>query len=177
MIPESSSLFDDKTLLEPEEVFYQQGFREGQSKVTKADHLEGKQLGIQTGFQRLLIVGALKQIVKFLQLQIDQKRDPVSSEIFIHGKQRSYDKISRQLEEIRKMLNVFFDGNERLNVRNTSQEVDQFEKLVKRSRAKVRSLCSMFGYTDLYSQIESNCQIVGGQLPTADVKGADTDTW
>lgn len=163
----SDDLFSD-LLLEPEQQYYEEGFREGQAQSTVQPFHEGKQLGVQTGFQRFLILGALRKLVKFLQEDIDAKRD--GDMIVINGRHKDYRRTSKQLDQLANVLDCFFE-EDRLIVKNTDQEVADYSKLLKQGRAKARSLCVSLGYPTLYRRVEETCRQVSGDIP------ASTDTW
>ncbi|KOG96915.1 ribosome biosynthesis protein LTO1 DI49_4487 [Saccharomyces eubayanus] len=56
--------FDDSLTLE--EQYYQDGYREGQNENLKQNFLEGKQFGLQVGFQRFIILGQMKGLCDVL---------------------------------------------------------------------------------------------------------------
>lgn len=53
-------------LLTLEEQYYQDGYREGQNENLKQNFLEGKQFGLQVGFQRFIILGQMKGLCDVL---------------------------------------------------------------------------------------------------------------
>lgn len=58
---------DTDYLLNLEQKFYQEGYEEGICEKAKENHIEGKQFGLQVGFQRFLIVGQIQGIVQVLK--------------------------------------------------------------------------------------------------------------
>lgn len=61
-------------LLELEEQYYKEGFREGQNESLHDSFLEGKQFGLQVGFQRFVLINqiiGICDIIDSLNLQND----------------------------------------------------------------------------------------------------------
>ncbi|SCU96765.1 LADA_0H02630g1_1 [Lachancea dasiensis] len=57
--------FDE--VLNLEESFYVEGFKDGRSENLKHNHLEGKQYGLQVGFQRFIFIGVIRGVCNELK--------------------------------------------------------------------------------------------------------------
>lgn len=170
-----TDLFDENLLLEPESHYYDEGYKEGVKESTQESLLEGKELGIQTGFQRFVIIGILKRLCMFLDLQIDSNHN--EDIITLNNRKKSYKRIHHQLMQVRKSLDVLFDKSSGLvSVVNSDSEVAKFDRLLRLSRAVIRSICSSLGYSDLYEDMENGCLVVGKKIPVSGLT-ASTQEW
>ncbi|QOU19462.1 hypothetical protein BRETT_003609 [Brettanomyces bruxellensis] len=176
----TNDIFDSELLLRPEEHFYKKGYEEGKSQPTEDDHREGKELGIQTGFQRFIVVGALREIAEFLheQILVARTANPTSDFIILNGRKKTYLRLQKQVSEVIQLLNSFIDSKSGLVVAsNSDEDVENFRKTFKQARAKIRSLCSITGYGKMYSEVEKNCLLVGKKIPVSDISGTTDDSW
>lgn len=58
---------DTDYLLNLEQQFYQEGYEQGLSEKVRENYIEGKELGLQVGFQRFVILGQIQGIVEVLK--------------------------------------------------------------------------------------------------------------
>ncbi|CAI4049400.1 hypothetical protein SKDZ_14G0690 [Saccharomyces kudriavzevii ZP591] len=58
---------DFDNLLNLEEQYYQEGFREGQNENITQNFLEGKQYGLQVGFQRFILLGQMEGLCNVIE--------------------------------------------------------------------------------------------------------------
>ncbi|KAH3680135.1 hypothetical protein WICMUC_000536 [Wickerhamomyces mucosus] len=98
--------------------FYQEGFEEGQAESTNASFREGKEYGLQTGFQKYLIIGQLKGILHAIDKGVG---DDLSPQAII------------QISQIKLLINQIKIDNEYGNVIET-------EKILVKIRNKLRVL-------------------------------------
>ncbi len=175
-----SDILDSDLLLSPEQHFYNEGYKEGKAQSTEEDRKEGKELGIQTGFQRFILVGALRQMAEFLfeKIMAESTASPSSDVIVINGRKKSRLRMQKQLSEVTKLLSTFVDAESGLVVAsNSDADVESFRKIFKQARAKIRSLCSVTGYGRLYADVENSCLLVGKKIPVSDVSGTADESW
>ncbi|CCH58354.1 hypothetical protein TBLA_0A05610 [Henningerozyma blattae CBS 6284] len=65
---------DFEDLFNLEEKFYQEGYAEAQSENVKHNYIEGKQYGLQVGFQRFVLLGQMLSICDFIEsLKLNNK--------------------------------------------------------------------------------------------------------
>ncbi|KAG7750984.1 hypothetical protein KL912_000117 [Ogataea haglerorum] len=153
---------DFDSLLNLENQYYQEGFLEGQLEGSKQQFLEGKQIGIQTGFQRLLVLGQYKALVA---IWIDQTQQKIDAGAITDdkGKPRQFSKLLQSLTELQMLIDTLFE-NGRAQVTNNDSDVEKYENVLKRARAKMRSVCPIFG--ENYNDIEEIAMKVGGTIQT-----------
>lgn len=60
-------MFDEDEVLNLEDKFYREGFEDGQNENLEQNLLEGRQYGLQVGFQRVSIVGQIQSICETIQ--------------------------------------------------------------------------------------------------------------
>lgn len=58
---------DTDYLLNLEQQFYQEGYEQGLNEKTRENYIEGKELGLQVGFQRFVVLGQIQGIVEVLK--------------------------------------------------------------------------------------------------------------
>ncbi|CAR28978.1 ZYRO0F16346p [Zygosaccharomyces rouxii] len=61
-------------LLDLEEEFYNQGFEQGSAENVKHNYIEGKQYGLQVGFQRYLLLGQITGLLDVLEVLDGDKK-------------------------------------------------------------------------------------------------------
>lgn len=133
---------DDLTLdgaLDLEENYYNEGFSEGHERSAKEQYLEGKAYGLQTGFQRFLIVGYIRGLLEeWNKLPADNK-------------------ISSHLSQLKDLI-------EDIPLSNGDEEVAQYEKVVSKARNKIRVIASLTHTSDKLSKLDDLIKLVGGSM-------------
>lgn len=137
---------DDITLdgaLDLEEDYYKKGYAEGHERSAKEQFLEGKAYGLQTGFQRFLIVGYLKGLLeKWQKLPADEK-------LQAH---------LRQLDELLSSIPLT----------NGDSEVEQYEKAVFKARNKARLVATLTNTPASVSKLDDQLKEVGGSMQVSE---------
>jgi hypothetical protein len=86
----------------------------------EAGFLEGKQFGIQTGFQRFVSIGILQGRLQVWQEKLDMTNP----------------KIQKHVQQMKSFLDD-------LPISNSDDNVEQVEKMLKRAKAKAKVLSSL----------------------------------
>lgn len=128
-------------VLDLEEQYYNEGLAEGKSQPTYHQYIEGKEYGYQTGFQRFLVIGYMKETAK-----IWRKQDGNSIE-------KSMDTHLRQLEAL---LDV--------PMTNGDAEVAVYEKNVAKARNKLRVIATIRKDQARIAKLDQLVDEVGGRL-------------
>ncbi|EGW34104.1 uncharacterized protein SPAPADRAFT_59524 [Spathaspora passalidarum NRRL Y-27907] len=139
---------DSEEILNPEEESYKSGYKEGQDQSTNEQYIEGKQYGLQTGFQRFLVVG-------YIQGLVDQWRKRLSQ---YEGNITSLESHLRQLEEL-------IDG---IPSGNSDAEVAEYETRLTKARNKVRVISTLTKDNSNINSLDDLIKSVGGQLSTSE---------
>lgn len=129
-------------VLNLEEEFYSKGYQEGQEKTASEQFLEGKVYGLQTGFQRFLVVGYIKGLV-------DEWEKLPEKAVQLHLKQ----------------LRSYVDD---MSVSNDDKAVEQYEKKVLLARNKVRVIANITKTSDKVAKLDSLIKEVTGSLQVAE---------
>lgn len=128
--------------LDLEQELYSKGYKEGEDAATNEQYLEGKIYGLQTGFQRFLIVGYFDGLLHEWRLQdTDGQLKP-------------------QLDQLENLLNKITNDN-------SNQSVAVYEKTMSAARNKVRVIASITKSTNKISALDSLVRDVGGALAVA----------
>lgn len=128
--------------LDLEDKLYEKGFEEGNKAAANEQYFEGKAYGLQTGFQRFLIVGYLDGLLH------DWRQQETSTQIENH---------LRQLEDILS----------KIDYGNSNQSVAAYEKAVFAARNKVRVIASITKTTAKVACLDKLVEEVGGTLAVA----------
>lgn len=126
--------------LDFENDLYSKGYEEGVEAATNEQFLEGKIYGLQTGFQRFLIVGYIEGLLQEWRLQNNENKQ-----------------LQLQLDQLSKLL-------EGIQIGNSDHSVAMYEKAVLAARNKVRVIASLTKTTDKVAGIDRLMQEVGGTL-------------
>lgn len=105
--------------------YYNDGFEEGLNDGQQAGLLEGKQFGIQTAFQRFLSVGIVQGRVDVWT----QKAEP-------GGDGGGNGRMAKHLNQLSTTISEIPQSN-------SDQDVADFEKLLKKARAKLKVVSSL----------------------------------
>ncbi|OBA20214.1 DUF1715-domain-containing protein [Metschnikowia bicuspidata var. bicuspidata NRRL YB-4993] len=125
-------------VLNLEDGYYEKGFHEGHEHSAKEQFMEGKVYGLQTGFQRFLIVGYLHGLLE----EWSQEKSPA---LAVHLKQ-----LSTYLAAI--------------SMSNDDQAVVQYEKSVTSARNKARVIAAITKTGEKLSALDALIKSVGGNL-------------
>lgn len=117
MTTNSEELFDP--LLNLEEQYYDEGYEEGKKDGKHAGYLEGKQFGLQTGYQRFLSIG-------ILQARVDIWKEKLQDN-----------------EKVQKHLNQLETVVKNIPMSNKEEDVEDFEKRLKKAKAKSKVISSV----------------------------------
>lgn len=129
-------------VLSLEEDLYNSGYKEGQEQSAKEQFLEGKIYGLQTGFQRFLVVGYIQGLIEEWK-QIETK--PVIAHV-------------AQLEEIMKEISYT----------NGDEDVEKYEKAVTKARNKLRVVATITKTSLKVAKLDSLIKEVGGSLQVSE---------
>lgn len=129
-------------VLDLEDSYYKQGFQEGQTESVRSQFKEGKIYGLQTGFQRFLVVGYIEGMMSFWR-SLDDSR------------------ITLHLAQLAEMV-------ENIPTTNGDQEVEKYEKAVSRARNKIRVIATITKSNDRIAKLDSLLKEVGGSLQVSE---------
>lgn len=170
---------DFDSLLGLEEEFYTDSYNSAFEKGSEHTQRDGKQFGIQTGFQRFILVGALKRVSEILISLKEENSDSGNNndtEVAIDRRKGKTARLHKSLVEILKTLEKFY-SEDVIQVSNTPREVDFFEEQMKKIKSKAKTVYSQLGYKSLYADIEKTCTKVAGNVPTTQINGEEQDMW
>lgn len=128
--------------LEVENVIYLKGYQEGVDAASNEQFLEGKIYGLQTGFQRFLIVGYIEELLHQWMLQDTQGR------------------IKTHLDQASALIASITNEND-------DSLVAVYEKAVAALRNKVRVIAGITKTTDKIAGLDKLVQEVGGTMAVA----------
>lgn len=129
-------------ILDVEDEFYAQGYQEGQDQSIKEQFVEGKIYGLQTGFQRFLVIGYIRGLLE------DWKRLENPS-------------ISTHLDQLEKLV-------ANIPTSNGDKEVEIYEKAVIKARNKVRVVATITKTNDKILNLDNLIKEVGGTLQVSE---------
>lgn len=110
--------FDE--LLNLEEEFYREGYQEGHNENLKNNFLEGKQFGLQVGYQRFVLLG---QMVGICDVFDSLELENVS--------------FSKNIETVLRLI-------ESVERNNEEENVEEFEKTIVKLKNKFRTIMILF---------------------------------
>lgn len=174
-MPEAAVDFD--ALLDLENQFYSASYndalREGEAHTAR----DGKQFGIQTGFQRFVLIGALKRANELL---LEVARHTLATEEDTPNRAK-YEKHQKSLSAIQKSIEQFYatpaGPSNLIQASNTPEDVELFEKNIKLIRSKIKAVYAQMGHKSLYPDLENSCKITAGDIPATQVNGDEKDMW
>ena len=138
---------DIDEVLNLEEEQYSLGYKEGQEQATKEQYLEGKQYGYQTGFQRFLIVGIVKGLAQDWFDNLDK-----------YGSTKS----------LRNHINQLHDLISDIPLNNGDEEVEKYEKNIKKARNKLRVIANITKESWKIDNLDNLVKEVGGSLQVSE---------
>ncbi|GEQ71876.1 hypothetical protein JCM33374_g5562 [Metschnikowia sp. JCM 33374] len=131
--------------LDLEETFYEKGFQEGHDHSVREQFLEGKIYGLQTGFQRFIIVG-------YLQGLLEEWSKPEQSQST---------SLKTHLEQLRRFLTE-------ISFSNDDHAVAQYEKSITSARNKARVIAAITKTSDKISRLDGLIKEIGGNLQVSE---------
>lgn len=141
LAPNSEALTLD-SVMELENEKYQEGFSNGLNQSTREQLLEGKEYGIQTGFQRALIIGYIQGLLQDWKSHLSDYR--------IRG-------FSLHLDQLDKFV-------QSINFSNDEDAVANYERLVQKARNKLRLVANLAGESWKVHDLDRLLLEVGGEL-------------
>lgn len=154
-------------ILNIEQQSYQKGFDEAFSVGEQHSYKDGKQFGIQTGFQRFVLIGALKKTCELLEEALQND-----------GNIESNTKQMSAISDIVKNVNIFYAENANfIHATNSSKDVELYESLIKKIRSKAKVAFTRLGYKSLYSELDTTCRIISGEIPSTQISSVEEDMW
>lgn len=138
---------DIDEVLNLEEEQYSLGYKEGQEQATKEQYLEGKQYGYQTGFQRFLIVGIVKGLAQDWFDNLDK-----------YGSTKS----------LQNHINQLHDLISDIPLSNGDEEVEKYEKNIKKARNKLRVIANITKESWKIDNLDNLVKEVGGSLQVSE---------
>lgn len=129
-------------VLNLEQDFYDQGFKQGQQESTKLQYLEGKVFGYQTGFQRFLIVGYIAGLVEYWQTNIEKY---------------NIGSLDDHLENAQNLLN-------QISLTNNEKDVTNYEKVLVKLRNKLRIISNLVKEQEKFKNVNQLIKEIGGDL-------------
>lgn len=165
-----------KDSLNLEQHYYDLGYQEGiDSPNPDATH-DGELMGIQTGFQKFLFLGAIMQFIKDL-IKTTESHIENGDTVDSLGKPRNFQRINTQLVTLLTTLNDVFIKDGELNIQNTPDSVELYDKTMKHSRGKLITISTQLNELQSFNKLEKICQIAIGKSPDNKLTGDDMDMW
>lgn len=158
---------DFDSVVDLEQQYYQKGFDEAFAVGQNHSLKDGKQFGIQTGFQRFILIGAIKKTFELINALPLSENDPVKLE-------KSKKSISEMLDNINKF---YSENSEVIVTTNTTADVEVYEEIIKKIRSKAKIVYTKLGYKTLYPELENTCKLVSGEIPSTQINGVEKDMW
>jgi hypothetical protein len=161
---------DFDSLLDLENQFYNNSYNNAYKTGESHTFRDGKQFGIQTGFQRFVLIGALKKLLELL------KNNNNNSDNYS-------DRQLKSIDDLLNLLNSFYNNNNNnnnnlINSTNNINDVNYYEKNIKLIKSKIKVLFSQLGYKSLYSDLDSSCIKITGIIPVTQLNISDeNDIW
>ena len=169
--------FED--ILNLEDQFYQDGYKQGQADGEKAGRIEGRSLGLEKGYQKFLESGRLhgKAIVWANRLpglktnksaaESPQQAEKNSSE---EGQQRSLPPLPGN-PRLEKNVTTLFALTEpdTLSTENTDEAVNDFDDRLKRAEGKAKVIEKMVGEDQKRDEAHKSTSPAGTKNPDLDV--------
>lgn len=129
-------------VLDLENEFYEKGYKDGQRQIVREQNLEGRIYGLQTGFQRFLVVG-------YIQGLIDDWSKLKQKSIELH------------LIQLQKLVDS-------IPMNNGDAEVEQYEAAVNKARNKIRVVANITKTSDKITKLDQLIQEIGGNLQVSE---------
>lgn len=164
--------FDD--VLNIEEEYYQNGFNDALLKGSDHSKRDGKVFGIQTGFQRFILLGALKNMNEII-LQNNINNTNINNNTQIND--LKLEKLLVSLKSIHQLILNFYNDSNLIQTSNSIQDVNLFETNIKTIRSKLRTIYLQLGYKKLYTQMENICKILSGEIQESQIVNDQQDVW
>lgn len=134
-----------ESVLNLEEQYYQEGFTEGQHEATQHQYIEGKELGYQTGFQRFLIIGYMKETASIWRSQDGDNIQPT---------------MDAQISQLEQLLDV--------PKTNGDSEVAVYEKQLAKARNKLRVIAATRKDQNRIAKLDQLVDEIGGKVQTSE---------
>lgn len=131
---------EDVLLLEDE--FYKKGYQEGQDESAREQYLEGKVYGLQTGFQRFLVIGYMRGLLD-------------------EWNQDSNKLTQTHLAQLEKYIGS-------ISMSNDDAAVQDYEKALTLARNKVRVISAITKSGDKVAKLDELIREVGGTLQVSE---------
>jgi flagellar biosynthesis/type III secretory pathway protein FliH len=110
--------------------FYEEGYNDGLQAGTKAGFAEGREFGVQTGYQRFLDLGLLQGRVIVWEEQVADLPES---------------KQQKTVERLQQIKQLIHQEEPTYFLSNDSVVVHQYETMMKKAKAKVRTLAASIG--------------------------------
>lgn len=111
--------YEDR-LLELEEQYYEEGFKEGQNESLHNSFLEGKQFGLQVGFQRFLLINQIIGICDVI------------------------DSLNLKNDSLNKNISIIRDLISAIQMNNDEENVENLDKILIKLKNKFRTVLLSF---------------------------------
>lgn len=137
--------------------FYRQGLREGQQQSTINSFIEGKEYGIQTGFQKFVLVGLVRGFVEQLEQQ-QQAQAGAQAGTAAGGNAPAQAKENVHLQQLKELV-------AQLKLSNDYGDVVSNDKIINKVRNKLRLLTNSSvekGYKVEFSEFDDICKKLNG---------------
>ncbi|KAL6947329.1 hypothetical protein ACO0QE_002212 [Hanseniaspora vineae] len=151
-------MFDEDEVLNLEDKFYQEGFEDGRNENLEQNLLEGRQYGLQVGFQRVSIVGQIQSICETIQTITENN-------------------------SLKSHCQVVLDEIKQLRFTNEETDVAQFGKVLVKLKNKLRLILMVWNRSNrqqkiLYDDVFAVNQKFSGTLTayTEDTKEVESNS-
>lgn len=141
--------------------FYRQGLREGQQQSTINSFIEGKEYGIQTGFQKFVLVGLVRGFVEQLEQQQQAQAGAqagTAAGTAAGGNAPAQAKENVHLQQLKELV-------AQLKLSNDYGDVVSNDKIINKVRNKLRLLTNSSvekGYKVEFSEFDDICKKLNG---------------
>lgn len=151
--------------------FYRQGLREGQQQSTINSFIEGKEYGIQTGFQKFVLVGLVRGFVEQLEQQ-QQAQAGAQAGTAAGGNAPAQAKENVHLQQLKELV-------AQLKLSNDYGDVVSNDKIINKVRNKLRLLTNSSvekGYKVEFSEFDDICKKLNGIATKPNSSTATTES-
>lgn len=156
--------------LDFEQQCYEQGLREGEALVDPEAFRDGELMGIQTGFQHFMLLGAMLPFVDDLT-DMCKEREGTDA-------RKNYARISDQLAALKNgLMDTFGVHSGAISVSNEPELVEKYNRTLKLARGKLITLATQLGVLDRFLELERIVKHSIGKTPENAIMGDDMDLW
>ncbi|KAH3899628.1 uncharacterized protein SCODWIG_00533 [Saccharomycodes ludwigii] len=144
--------YDDNLLFNLEEVSYKEGYEEGRNENLEKNYYEGKQYGLQVGFQRFHNIGQIQSICSLIISMLPKETEPKQTTLVKHCQQ-----VIKTIEQ--------------LTLDNSSSSVKIYESEINKIRNKFRTILIIWNKSNKSNKLEYENIVLIDKRISGEIKG------